>query len=269
MRPGRPAHRYQPRRGRRELPADYVRSRLSSAYATTAHGVQGDTVTAAHVVVGEHTGAASAYVGMTRGRTTTSPMSSPPTSTMPASSGSACSPATAPILDPRTPAYSAAREAADYTQARPLDQVLSELREAWTQQADQQHEVQRATAVRARLEQVVALRAQRDQAVAVLDHRHQQAQAVVEQARAKAGPLRRAPSTGTPTRYVTGCDGVGAHGAGREAARVVLAGPGPARAPAWAGSTGATETLARWSITWQPYLPDMPSRTAAIARYAS
>ena len=38
------------------------------AYATTAHGAQGDTVTAAHLVIGEHTGAASAYVGMTRGR---------------------------------------------------------------------------------------------------------------------------------------------------------------------------------------------------------
>ena len=31
----------------------------------------------------------------------------------------------------------------------------------------------------------------------------------------------------------------------------------------------ATETLARWSITWQPYLPDMPTSTIAIARYAS
>jgi hypothetical protein len=38
------------------------------AYASTVHGVQGDTVTAAHVVIGPQTGAASAYVGMTRGR---------------------------------------------------------------------------------------------------------------------------------------------------------------------------------------------------------
>jgi hypothetical protein len=54
--------------GQRVLPAEYVRRHVELAYATTAHGVQGDTVTAAHVVVGEHTGAASAYVGMTRGR---------------------------------------------------------------------------------------------------------------------------------------------------------------------------------------------------------
>jgi len=38
------------------------------AYASTAHGVQGETVTAAHVVISERTGAASAYVGMPRGR---------------------------------------------------------------------------------------------------------------------------------------------------------------------------------------------------------
>jgi hypothetical protein len=52
----------------RVLPAGYVREHVELAYASTAHGVQGDTVTAAHLVVGEHTGAASAYVGMTRGR---------------------------------------------------------------------------------------------------------------------------------------------------------------------------------------------------------
>jgi hypothetical protein len=38
------------------------------AYASTAYGVQGDTVPAAHVVIGDQTGAASAYVGMTRGQ---------------------------------------------------------------------------------------------------------------------------------------------------------------------------------------------------------
>ena len=51
------------------LPAGYVTAHVELAYASTAHGVQGDTATSAHVVIGEHTGAASAYVGMTRGRT--------------------------------------------------------------------------------------------------------------------------------------------------------------------------------------------------------
>src|SRR5829696_7214967 len=52
----------------RVLPADYVTEHVELAYASTAHGVQGDTVPAAHVVVGDQTGAASVYVGMTRGR---------------------------------------------------------------------------------------------------------------------------------------------------------------------------------------------------------
>jgi len=52
----------------RVLPAAYVTDHVELAYASTVHGVQGDTVTAAHVVIGDQTGAASAYVGMTRGR---------------------------------------------------------------------------------------------------------------------------------------------------------------------------------------------------------
>ncbi|WP_448642940.1 AAA family ATPase [Geodermatophilus sp. URMC 63] len=56
-------------RRERVLPADYVTSHVELAYASTTHGVQGDTVATAHVVIGERTGAAAAYVGMTRGRT--------------------------------------------------------------------------------------------------------------------------------------------------------------------------------------------------------
>jgi hypothetical protein len=52
----------------RVLPAYYVAEQVELAYANTAYGVQGDTVTASHMVIGEPSGAASAYVGMTRGR---------------------------------------------------------------------------------------------------------------------------------------------------------------------------------------------------------
>jgi exodeoxyribonuclease V alpha subunit len=40
----------------RVLPVDYVTEHVELAYASTAHGVQSETVTAAHLVVGEHTG---------------------------------------------------------------------------------------------------------------------------------------------------------------------------------------------------------------------
>jgi ATP-dependent exoDNAse (exonuclease V) alpha subunit len=55
-------------RGERALPAAYVREHVELGYASTVHGVQGDTAATAHLAVGEHTSAASAYVGMTRGR---------------------------------------------------------------------------------------------------------------------------------------------------------------------------------------------------------
>jgi len=54
--------------GQRVLPPAYVHEHVELAYATTAYGAQGSTVTTSHVLIGDHTGAASAYVGMTRGR---------------------------------------------------------------------------------------------------------------------------------------------------------------------------------------------------------
>jgi hypothetical protein len=54
----------------RQLPAGYVAEHLELAYASTAHGAQGETVATAHLLVSNQTSAASAYVGMTRGRQT-------------------------------------------------------------------------------------------------------------------------------------------------------------------------------------------------------
>ena len=56
------------RRGQRTLPAVYASTHIELAYATTVHGIQGETVDRAHLLIGESTGAASAYVAMTRGR---------------------------------------------------------------------------------------------------------------------------------------------------------------------------------------------------------
>jgi hypothetical protein len=49
---------------------------------------------------------------------------------------------------------------------------------------------------------------------------------------------------------------------------VVLAGPGRLGQRLLAVNR-AVETLARWSTLWQPYLPDMPTSTTAIAHYAT
>ncbi|WP_344419849.1 MobF family relaxase [Pseudonocardia ailaonensis] len=51
-----------------QLPADYTRSHLSLAYASTVHAAQGRTVDSAHVVVDSGVDASALYVAMTRGR---------------------------------------------------------------------------------------------------------------------------------------------------------------------------------------------------------
>ncbi|MBA3780741.1 MAG: relaxase domain-containing protein [Nocardioides sp.] len=56
------------RRRPRTLPAAYASAHVELSYATTVHGVQGETVNNANLILGETTGAASAYVAMTRGR---------------------------------------------------------------------------------------------------------------------------------------------------------------------------------------------------------
>jgi hypothetical protein len=151
-------------RGRRELPAEYVLEHVELGYASTAHGAQGGTATAAHLVIGDYTTAASAYVGMTRGRerntahVVAADLDDAREQWINAFARDRAD------LGPAHAAARAARAAAGYTPARPLHEMLSELREAWRQQADQQHELQRATAVRERLEQVVAPRPGRGRA---------------------------------------------------------------------------------------------------------
>ena len=118
--------------GARVLPADYVTAHVELAYATTAHGTQGDTVTAAHLVVGEDTGAAAAYVGMTRGRTANTAHL---VATDPAEAREqwlAVFARDRADLGPAHAARLAAAEAARYAQPRPLEQALADLHSAWT-----------------------------------------------------------------------------------------------------------------------------------------
>ena len=173
-------------RGRRLLPAEYVREHVELGYATTAHGAQGATATTSHLVLGEHTTAASGYVGMTRGREANTvhlvaeDLDDARDQWVDAFSRDRAD------LGVAHAATRAAQQAAGYTVARPLDRVLDELRHTWRAQADRECELQRATALRERITEVIALREQRDRALAVLDPRREQAHAIAEQARAEA-----------------------------------------------------------------------------------
>jgi hypothetical protein len=56
------------RRQHTTVDPDYVRHHLHLAYATTVHGVQGDTADHGDLVLTDATDAAAVYVGLTRGR---------------------------------------------------------------------------------------------------------------------------------------------------------------------------------------------------------
>ncbi|HZM66305.1 MAG TPA: AAA family ATPase [Nakamurella sp.] len=60
----------QDRRQDAAVDADYVRQHLHLAYASTVHGVQGDTADHADSLLSDSTDAAAAYVALTRGRCT-------------------------------------------------------------------------------------------------------------------------------------------------------------------------------------------------------
>jgi hypothetical protein len=127
-----PAGATPARAGERVLPAGYVTTHVELAYASTAHGVQGDTVRSAHVVIGEHTGAASAYVGMTRGRTANTAHLIAADLAEAREQWIAVFGRDRADLGPAHAAQLAATEAARYAQPRPLAEVLADLCEAWT-----------------------------------------------------------------------------------------------------------------------------------------
>ena len=128
--------------GHRALPAGYVHQHVELAYATTAHGAQGETVHTAHLVVGESTGAAAAYVGMTRGRQRNIAHLVADTLTRPRSNGCRSSDVAAPTSARATPPAKqpATSNATGHSGHWPLTAVLQRLRAGW----DTEHDLSRA-----------------------------------------------------------------------------------------------------------------------------
>jgi hypothetical protein len=252
----------------RVLPADYVTAHVELAYATTAHGAQGDTVTAAHLVVGEDTGAAAAYVGMTRGRTanTAHLVASDPAEAR--EQWLAVFARDRADLGPAHAARLAAAEAARYARQRPLEQVLADLHAAWTAEQRCLDRLASDLPRRDALRQVVALEsAHADRAAALtaayrqtgIDVRHATARADASAAvvTAEIDRIRDAQLSTWDT----------ARDAARQAAHVVLDGPGRLRLRR-AAVHRAGEQLVDWADAWRPCLPAMPTGPQQIARLA-
>lgn len=254
--------------GDRTLPLGYVRSHVELAYATTVHGVQGETSRAADLVVGEHTSAASAYVGMTRGR------QSNVAHLVAADTAAARDQWTAVFARDRAdlgPAHAAelvAKEASRYALHRPLDTILSELHSSWTDEATCTQRLADSQRRREHLTDIVAFVEQRDAEVPGLKAARDDARRAMDRC---AGPAQRAEVAAAriAEHIYAGLqrDWDAQRDAARDAGNIVHDGTGKfgqrRRAVNRAG-----EELARWSTEWQPILPWMPSATADIASHA-
>ncbi|TQN44420.1 AAA domain-containing protein [Blastococcus colisei] len=254
--------------GSRVLPADYVTAHVELAYATTAHGTQGDTVTAAHLVVGEDTGAAGAYVGMTRGRETNTAHL---VATDPAQAREqwvAVFARDRADLGPAHAARLAAAETARYATPRPLEQALADLHSAWTAEQGCLDRLASDLPRRDALREIVALESAHANQLTALEARYEQTgiDAHRATARADASGAVLTAETDRIRDTLLGSWDTGRHAA-RDAAQVVLDGPGRLRLRR-AAVNRAGEQLVDWAETWRPYLPAMPTDPQQIARLA-
>ncbi len=242
---------------------------MELAYATTAHGVQGDTVTAAHLVVGEHTGAASAYVGMTRGRPSNTAHLVADGLEDAREQWVAVFARDRADLGPAHAAEQAAREARDYATPRPLEAVLGELHRAWDREARLQERLEWDEPRRDALREIVVLRREQPAELAAAQERSRHARHAHQQAKNQLQSCD-AVIAGDTDRYREHLlsDWNADRVAARQAADTVNRGPGPFGLRL-AAVNRAREELARWSVKWQPYLPDMPTGTEAVVHFAA
>jgi hypothetical protein len=256
-------------RGERVLPADYVRQHVALGYASTVHGVQGETSATAHLAVGEHTSAASAYVGMTRGRNAN-------TAHLVADSVDDAREQWVAVfardradLGPAHAAELATREADRYAQLRPLANVLAELRDAWTIEADAHTRLEDAERRRALLRDIVTITAQRDAALPPLLHalddaRDAAAEADARLRRVEPVVARRAAELADTLRSEWDAQRQRA----RAAAQTIRHGTGRL-GQRRAAVRDARARLEEWSMAWQPYLPHMPHDIGEVVDFAA
>ncbi|MGY5882359.1 MobF family relaxase [Modestobacter lacusdianchii] len=252
----------------RVLPADYVTEHVELAYATTAYGVQGDTVTASHVMVGEHTGASSAYVGMTRGRESNTAHLVAADADQARQQWLAVFARDRADLGPAHAAQLAAAEAARYAPSRPLEQVLAELRAAWTVEQRCLQQLAHWEPQRDTLREVIALEAPHAGELTNLQAAREQRAITAEQAKqhaAASGAAVTAHADRVRDTLLARWDGE--RDAARAAARVVLDGPG--RFGLRRGAVArAGEQLTDWAERWRPHVPSLPTEPGELAPVA-
>jgi thymidine kinase len=253
--------------GERTLSDDYLRRHVQLAYASTVHAAQGETVDASHLLLGEHTGAASAYVGMTRGRDAN-------TVHLVAESVDEARELWVGTfgrdradLGPAVAAQRVAVEVGRYAPQRPLVDALDDLRAAWTVEADQRRQLNRAVADREKLREVISALAGHTIARDKLDAELTEALQLAHTTGERANQLEPVVDTQT-TRYASDLQRTWdeQRPAARKAARIVLEGPGRLGLHHRRVERAQAE-LGQWADVWRPAvdLPRDPSRLATFA----
>lgn len=256
-------------RGVRTLSAGYVREHVELAYASTVHGVQGDTVTATHVVIGERTSAAAAYVAMTRGRENNTAHLVADSLDEAREQWSAVFARDRADLGPSHAAQLAATEAERYARLRPLEHVLDEIRTAWTVEAAAASRLQDATRRRDTLRDIVTLTERRDADLPTLSRAYDQARAAAHTTAATLTRLEQLVTARADqqTAALTGAWDA-QRPAARDAARVVREGAGRL-GQRRAAVRNARDRLDAWAAAWRPLLPAIPRDLDQVVAFAS
>jgi exodeoxyribonuclease V alpha subunit len=239
-------------RGRRQLPADYVRGQVELGYAVTGYGAQGDTTTEAHLVLTDTTTGAAGYVAMTRGHVSNTAHLVAADLDDAREQWIAAFGRGRADLGPAAAGQAAAHAAAGYCTPPPLSEMLADLRTAWTDQLTAhrqlEHLQQRLEHVRAQAgweahcQQVLApLEAARDAARTALQRADQAstgcAAILTERAEQHAAALRQT----WDTQLIHA----------EHAARTLAAGPG--RLGIHYGRVrDSQQHLDTWTATWSP-----------------
>ncbi len=264
--------------GTRVLTADYAQDYLELAYATTAHGVQGDTTQTAVLLLSEHTTAASAYVGMTRGQhanTVHIVADNDVDAREQWVDAFGRGKADLGLDDARTDAAGAASQ---YATPPSLSEALAELEQQWARQADAAEEIAR---LGPQLERTLASYAkQQDYEVikdwfAGIENRERDTRRVHAAAETQLEPVQAAVNNDAAAIYGRLlADWNSDRAAASRAARIVQAGTGRFGR----GKTevaDATRLLDQWAAKWEPVLGDVSGHvdvltgTYGVLGYAS
>jgi exodeoxyribonuclease V alpha subunit len=232
------------------------------------HGVQGETATAAHLAVGEHTSAASAYVGMTRGRSSNIAHLVADSVDEAREQWVAVFARDRADLGPAQAAELATRDADRYARLRPLEHVLGELRGAWTIEADAQTRLDDAERRRELLRDIVTITEQRDTVLTPLRHVHDQARGAAAEADARLRRVEPIIATRAADLAATlRSEWDAQREPARAAAQTVRHGTGRLKQRR-AAVRDARAHLEQWLTAWQPCLPHMPHEIGEVVDFA-